>query len=62
MNFAWKDKWCKNQYLDNDGSVLCLAHLAEARVLRCPYKSSTERLKSEYPCSDYREVQMTCVT
>lgn len=31
-------KWCDNQSVDEMGKVICLAHLAEARVPDCPYK------------------------
>ena len=34
-------KWCDNQSVDEMGKVICLAHLAEARVPDCPYKSET---------------------
>lgn len=36
-------KWCDNQSVDELGKVICLAHLAEARVPDCPYKSKEER-------------------
>lgn len=45
--------WCNNQAFDENHVVICLAHLAEARVFTCPYKSPSERLEAEYPCSDY---------
>jgi len=47
--------WCNNQSVDTDGKVICLAHLAEARVSYCPYKDVADRLRSEYPCSDFME-------
>lgn len=47
------DLWCGNQWVDENGVVACLAHLAEARVLNCPYKDNEDRLSHEYPCSDY---------
>lgn len=47
--------WCENQAVDENGSIMCLAHLAEGRVLDCPYESEEQRLKSEYPCSDYQK-------
>lgn len=46
-------KWCDNQSVDEMGKVICLAHLAEARVPDCPYKSKEERASAKYPCSDY---------
>ena len=46
-------KWCDNQSVDELGKVICLAHLAEARVPDCPYKSKEERASAKYPCSDY---------
>lgn len=50
-------KWCDNQSVDEMGKVICLAHLAEARVPDCPYKSKEERASAKYPCSDYEEVR-----
>lgn len=50
-------KWCDNQSVDELGKVICLAHLAEARVPDCPYKSKEERAIAKYPCSDYEEVR-----
>lgn len=50
-------KWCDNQSVDELGKVICLAHLAEARVPDCPYKSKEERASAKYPCSDYEEVR-----
>lgn len=50
-------KWCNNQSVDELGKVICLAHLAEARVPDCPYKSKEERVSAKYPCSDYEEVR-----
>ena len=46
--------WCNEQGLDENGRVICLAHLAEARVFDCPYKDAEERLKSKYHCSNFR--------
>lgn len=52
----WARKlFCQEQVACVDSSVYCLAHLAEARVLDCPYESREDRLKSDYPCQDYRE-------
>lgn len=48
--------WCDNQCLDENGVITCLAHLAEARALTCPYKTNEERLTATYPCSDYEPV------
>ena len=48
--------WCNFQIEDKNGDILCTAHLAECRVFDCPYKDNGERLKSKYPCSDYKEV------
>ena len=45
------------QSVDELGKVICLAHLAEARVPDCPYKSKEERASAKYPCSDYEEVR-----
>lgn len=53
---VWKS-WCDNQSVDELGKVICLAHLAEARVPDCPYKSKEERASAKYPCSDYEEVR-----
>lgn len=50
-------KWCVNQSVDEMGKVICLAHLAEARVPDCPYKSKEERASAKYPCSDYEGVR-----
>ncbi len=49
------EKWCENQALDEHGQVICLAHLAEARVLNCPYSNEAERKTKKYPCSDYQK-------
>ena len=47
--------WCDYQMLLSDGmTVVCAAHLAEGRVLDCPYSSNEERLKSLYPCCEYK--------
>lgn len=46
--------WCNNQSINTDGKMLCLAHLAEGRVPICPYADNADRLRSEYPCSDYQ--------
>ena len=46
--------WCENQSIDIDKHIICLAHLAEDRVLDCPYNALTERKMSRYPCSDYK--------
>ena len=48
--------WCKNQTTDEDGYILCLAHLAENRVFSCPYISNEKRMQSDYPCSDFKDV------
>lgn len=45
--------WCDNQQIVEDGGIVCLAHMAEARVFDCPYKNNEDRLDSRYPCSDY---------
>lgn len=42
-------KWCDNQSVDELGKVICLAHLAEARVPDCPYKSIMVFYKSPPP-------------
>ncbi len=47
--------WCDNQYIDSNGDVVCMAHLVEDRVLDCPYKTLRDRLRAQYPCSDYEE-------
>ena len=54
---SFTSKWCDNQSVDEMGKVICLAHLAEARVPDCPYKSKEERASAKYPCSDYEEVK-----
>lgn len=47
--------WCDYQMLLNDGvKVACTAHLAEGRVLVCPYQSNEDRLRSLYSCCDYK--------
>lgn len=46
--------WCDYQSVDTDGQVRCLAHLAENRVLFCPYLNNADRLRSKYLCSDYQ--------
>lgn len=50
--------WCTNQMVDEDGSILCCAHLAESSVFNCPYKNNEKRLESQYPCSDYESVNV----
>lgn len=50
-----KELWCEEQGRDENKSIICLAHLAEGRVLDCPYLNKEDRLKAYYPCSDYRE-------
>lgn len=47
--------WCEYQGVDEEG-IYCTAHLAEGRVLSCPYPNTEERLKAEYPCSDYKHI------
>lgn len=47
--------WCHYQDpLDGEEKLICTAHLAEGRVFNCPYKSNEDRLKSTYPCVDYK--------
>ena len=47
--------WCYYQEgLDGEEKLICTAHLAEGRVFNCPYKSNEDRLKSTYPCVDYK--------
>lgn len=48
--------WCTNQMVDEDESILCCAHLAESRVFNCPYENNEKRLESQYPCSDYKDI------
>ena len=50
--------WCTNQMVDRDGCILCCAHLAESRVFECPYENNKKRLESQYPCSDYEDMDM----
>ena len=45
--------WCEHQGTDENDEVICLIHLAEGRVLSCPYANLEEREEAEYPCSDY---------
>lgn len=45
--------FCEYQSFDTYGNKICLAHLHESRVLRCPYSDVADRLRAEYPCSDY---------
>lgn len=52
------DLWCDNQMIDENGNILCCAHLAEARVFNCPYENNDKRLKAEYPCSDYKNIAL----
>lgn len=47
--------WCENQAIDSNNHITCLAHLAEGRALDCPYTDNKERLRADYPCSDYKE-------
>lgn len=47
--------WCDYQMLLSDGiTVVCAAHPAEGRAIDCPYPSNEERLKSRYPCCEYK--------
>lgn len=47
--------WCDYQMLLSDGmTIVCAAQLAEGLVLDCPYSSNEERLKSLYPCCEYK--------
>lgn len=53
---VWPErKFCENQNVSEDGEAKCLAHLAEERVLYCPYKNNDEREIDEHPCTDYRK-------
>lgn len=45
--------FCENQSISTEGDVLCLAHMAEARVPDCPWRTPEDRLRAVYPCSDY---------
>lgn len=49
--------WYQQQMIDKDNYIICLAHLAEGRVFDCPYENNEERIKAEYPCSDYKELK-----
>lgn len=46
--------WCHNQTIDEAGRIICLAHLAEARVQNCPYINNEDRLSYAYPCADFQ--------
>lgn len=54
---------CKEDY-DEKGNQLswtCAAHLAEARVFDCGYKSAQERIEAShipyaYPCADFKQI------
>lgn len=50
--------WCEHQGADEEG-IYYTAHLAEDRVLACPFQNADERLKAEYPCSDYKSIPDT---
>jgi hypothetical protein len=45
--------WCKHRCKDSEG-IFCDAHIAEGRIFNCPYGTLEDRLKAEYPCSDYK--------
>lgn len=51
--------WCRNHIktLDDIKNPSCTAHLAEGRCFECPYKSQEDRLKTEYPCSDFKPIE-----
>lgn len=52
--------WCKNQLqqiIGGEMCTICMAHLAEGRVLDCPYDDNSKRMKSKYPCVDYKELE-----
>lgn len=42
--------------INKDNYIICLAHLAEGRVLDCLYKNNEKRMEFEYLCSDYRRI------
>lgn len=39
---------------EDEEGIFCTAHLHEDRCFNCPYPSPEERLKAQYPCSDYK--------
>lgn len=46
--------WCNEQMIDENGKIICTAHLVEGCCSICPWKDNDERERAEYPCSDYR--------
>lgn len=46
--------WCDNQPIGVDGKVYCLAHSSGEVVCVCPYADNADRLRSKYPCTDYK--------
>lgn len=45
--------FCVYQTIDDDGEVVCMASMAEGRLLICPYDNSTQAKEDEYHCLDY---------
>ena len=46
-------KWHIATTEENPSGTDCSAHLHDGRVFKCPYPSPADRLKAEFPCSDY---------
>jgi hypothetical protein len=50
------EQWCEWQCITEDfpNEFTCLAHMAEGRAFKCPYKDATDALKwKPGNCSDY---------
>jgi hypothetical protein len=43
---------------ENPRGTDCSAHMIEARVFECPYKTAEESQREPYPCADYRVGEM----
>jgi hypothetical protein len=52
-----KNQFCIHHIItkENPQGTDCAAHVHDARVFKCPYKSPAHRLTQKYPCSDYQE-------
>ena len=48
--------FCKNQIDTKDCGIQCIAHLAEGRVLICPYKSKEDVKTNKRMCHDFEEI------
>lgn len=54
------ESWCYWHTVteDHPDELTCLAHMHEARVFRCQYKSAEDSQNREYPCEDYKAGQI----